>query len=97
MSRHNIACMSVVVLVLFLYSLASVIRQYVRLRHIKGPLSAGFAKWWLVCTVRGGNSHVKFYEAHKKYGMFVICTMIGRTNDNPKAQDLSYVSGRMML
>lgn len=30
---------------------ASTVRQYMRLRHIKGPPTTGFSKWWLISRV----------------------------------------------
>ncbi|KAF9872377.1 cytochrome P450 [Colletotrichum karsti] len=56
---------------LVLYVVASTIRQYARLRHVRGPPSAGFSKWWLVRTVYGGRQHLDFYEAFLKYGPLV--------------------------
>lgn len=47
----------------------STIRQYLRLRHIKGPLVAGFTQVWLIRCVGGGRTHLDLWEACQKYGM----------------------------
>ncbi|KAK2589590.1 hypothetical protein QQS21_012733 [Conoideocrella luteorostrata] len=49
-------------------SVLSTLRQYFLLGHISGPTSAGFSKWWLARAVRGGRSHLDFYEVCQKYG-----------------------------
>ncbi|KAK2020401.1 cytochrome P450 [Colletotrichum zoysiae] len=71
MSLNYSASVSVAVSIVFLYSVVSVIHQYLRLRHIKGPISAGFSTWWLVRTVYSGSSHLEFHKASKKYGHLV--------------------------
>ncbi|KAK2036358.1 cytochrome P450 [Colletotrichum somersetense] len=69
--RDYAAYASVAVSVVVIYSIASVIRQYVRLQHIKGPPGSGFTKWWLLRAVYGGRMHLDFYDAYKKYGPLV--------------------------
>lgn len=49
--------------------LVSTIRQYLRLRHIKGPLVAGFTQVWLIRCVGGGRTHLDLWGACQKYGM----------------------------
>ncbi|KDN67099.1 putative cytochrome P450 [Colletotrichum sublineola] len=71
MSRDYLAYVSVAVSALIAYSIASIVNQYLRLRHIKGPPGAGFCKWWLVRAVGGGRLHLDFYEACEKYGSIV--------------------------
>ncbi|EFQ32001.1 cytochrome P450 [Colletotrichum graminicola] len=71
MSRDYLAYASVAVSVLIAYSVASTVNQWLRLRHIKGPPSAGFCKWWLLRAVGGGRAHLDFYEACEKYGSIV--------------------------
>lgn len=44
------------------------LRQYCRLRHIPGPPSAGFSKWWLARAVQSGRTHLDLYEVCRKYG-----------------------------
>lgn len=39
-----------------------------RLRHIKGPLLAGFSKLWLIRAVSGGNMHWEFAKVCEQYG-----------------------------
>nr|XP_036584471.1 cytochrome p450 [Colletotrichum truncatum]KAF6793989.1 cytochrome p450 [Colletotrichum truncatum] len=63
--------MSAAVLVVVLYSIYSIFRQYVRLWHIRGPPGAGFSKWWLVRATYGGRLHLDLYEAYKRYGPIV--------------------------
>ncbi|WQF76942.1 Putative cytochrome P450 [Colletotrichum destructivum] len=54
-----------------LYIVTQIVRQYVRLRHIRGPPCAGFSPWWLLRAVYSGNMHLKFYEANQQYGSLV--------------------------
>ncbi|OLN95822.1 Pisatin demethylase 10 [Colletotrichum chlorophyti] len=54
-----------------LYAVTLIVRQYVRLRHIRGPPGAGFSQWWLLRAVHSGNMHLKFYEANRQYGSLV--------------------------
>jgi hypothetical protein len=53
---------------LLAWSIISTIRQYFRLSHFKGPLSAGFSQWWLIRSVGGGRTHLDLYEVCEKYG-----------------------------
>ncbi|PFH61477.1 hypothetical protein XA68_17308 [Ophiocordyceps unilateralis] len=46
----------------------STLRQYWRLRHVPGPRTAAFSKWWLLRAVAGGRTHLDLYEACQKYG-----------------------------
>lgn len=68
MSRDYHSYVVVAFAFVVLYYVVSVVRQYLRLRHIKGPPSTGFSKWWLIRTVYGGRAHLDFYEASEKYG-----------------------------
>ncbi|KAK0367916.1 cytochrome P450, partial [Colletotrichum limetticola] len=54
----------------FLYAAMLILHQYLRLRHIPGPPSAGFSLWWLLRAVYSGSMHLKFYEAGLKYGVY---------------------------
>jgi len=56
---------------------ASTLRQYFRLRHIRGPRIAGFSKIWLARSVLGGRMHLDLIEAIEKYGPDVPFTRIG--------------------
>ncbi|OHE95151.1 cytochrome P450 [Colletotrichum orchidophilum] len=71
MSREFLTYASIAVSAFIAYNVVSITRQYLRLRHIKGPPSAGFSKWWLVRAVGGGRTHLDFYEACEKYGSIV--------------------------
>lgn len=51
-----------------LFRIVATIRQFYRLRHIKGPPIAGFSKWWLVSKVAGRRAHLDYYEVCQKYG-----------------------------
>ncbi|KAG6037551.1 hypothetical protein E4U41_004922 [Claviceps citrina] len=42
--------------------------QYRRLRHIPGPRSAGFSKWWFVRATLSGRTHLDLYHVCEKYG-----------------------------
>ncbi|KAK1471626.1 cytochrome P450 [Colletotrichum abscissum] len=61
---------SAAVSIIVLYGIASIARQYARLKHIRGPPSAVFTKWWLVRALHSGRVHLEFYEAYHKYGKF---------------------------
>lgn len=39
-----------------------------RLRHIPGPRSAGFSKWWMLRNTLGGNMHLALKAACETYG-----------------------------
>lgn len=56
------------VLLLIVSNTVSTVRQYYRLRHIKGPLLACFSKLWLLKRVGGGRAHLDLYEVCEKYG-----------------------------
>ncbi|KAF6835612.1 benzoate 4-monooxygenase cytochrome p450 [Colletotrichum musicola] len=71
MSRDYHSYAAVAVAFAVIYGVVSVVRQYLRLRHVKGPPSTGFSKWWLIRTVYGGRAHLDFYEAYEKYGPLV--------------------------
>ncbi|KAK1503114.1 cytochrome P450, partial [Colletotrichum costaricense] len=62
---------STAVSIIVLYGIASIARQYARLKHIRGPSVAGFTDWWLVRALRSGRGHLEFYEAYQKYGSLV--------------------------
>nr|XP_036584608.1 cytochrome p450 [Colletotrichum truncatum]KAF6794126.1 cytochrome p450 [Colletotrichum truncatum] len=68
---HSSICTTIMVGGAALYAVALIVRQYVRLRHIRGPPSAGFSQWWLLQAVYSGNMHLKFYEANQQYGSLV--------------------------
>ncbi|WQF85885.1 Putative cytochrome P450 [Colletotrichum destructivum] len=65
------ASVAVAVLMLIAYAVVSTVRQYTRLRHIRGPPSAGLSKLWLIRAIGGGRAHLDFYEACEKYGPIV--------------------------
>lgn len=49
--------------------------QWHRLRHIPGPTSAGWTKWWQLRSAMGGAYHERLKEAAEKYGtlhLFVL-------------------------
>ncbi|GKT61749.1 pisatin demethylase [Colletotrichum tofieldiae] len=71
MSRDYLAYASIAVSAFIAFSVASIVRQYLRLRHIKGPPIAGFSNWWLVRAVGSGRTHLDFYEACEEYGPIV--------------------------
>ncbi|KAK1980365.1 cytochrome P450 [Colletotrichum cereale] len=71
MGRDYLAYASVAVSAFIAYGVASIVGQYQRLRHIRGPPGAGFSKWWLVRAVGGGRTHLDFYEACEEYGSIV--------------------------
>jgi hypothetical protein len=52
------------------YEAVQTFRTWYRLRHIKGPFSASFSKWWLIRLVSSGKMHLHFWEVCNKYGKF---------------------------
>lgn len=62
------------VLVAVVRSALSALRQYWRLRHIPGPPSAGWSKWWLVRAVASGRVHLDVYEVCQKYSKPISVT-----------------------
>ncbi|KAH8887290.1 pisatin demethylase [Thozetella sp. PMI_491] len=57
-----------VVLLFVLWSAASTVRQYYRLRHIKGPAGSGISKWWQIRKITSGRTQLDLYEVCQKYG-----------------------------
>ncbi|KAH7124580.1 pisatin demethylase [Dactylonectria macrodidyma] len=55
-------------LLLTTWLVVSTIRQYVRLRHIKGPPMAGLTQAWLIRCVGSGRTHLDLWEVCQKYG-----------------------------
>lgn len=47
--------------------------QYARLRHFKGPRTAGFSNIWLLRCVTSGLMHRHFLEVNHKYGVYCLC------------------------
>lgn len=58
------------VLLIIVWLALSTLRQYLRLRHIKGPPLAAFTQTWLIRCVGGGRTHLDLWEACQKYGTF---------------------------
>lgn len=48
------------------------LRQYARLRHIKGPPGVGFSKLWMIRHVSGGTMHKDLGEVNERYGMDLL-------------------------
>ncbi|KLU81408.1 hypothetical protein MAPG_00498 [Magnaporthiopsis poae ATCC 64411] len=42
-----------------------------RLRHIPGPSSAGFSRWWMFRSSISGNMHLALKDAVDKYGKYI--------------------------
>lgn len=59
----SLAC----ILIAALY-LATKIYVWYRLRHIPGPLSAGFSKWWLIRSHASGRTHLDLAVVTEKFG-----------------------------
>lgn len=59
------------VLLIAAWLVVSTIRQYLRLRHIKGPPIAGFTQAWLIRSVARGRAHLDQWEVCEKYGTFI--------------------------
>ncbi|KAH7113658.1 hypothetical protein B0J13DRAFT_681726 [Dactylonectria estremocensis] len=53
-------------LLLTTWLVVSTIRQYVRLRHIKGPPMAGLTQAWLIRCVGSGRTHLDLWEVCQK-------------------------------
>lgn len=47
---------------------ASTYYQYLRLKHVPGPKSAGFSRWWFLRATLSGRTHLDLYEVCEKYG-----------------------------
>ncbi|KAI8255818.1 hypothetical protein K4K58_005368 [Colletotrichum sp. SAR11_239] len=54
--------------IFILWWLFSTVKQYLRLRHFRGPPLAAFSKLWHLKTVWGPKAHLDFYDVVKKYG-----------------------------
>lgn len=67
-----VASLAAVALLLVVWTVFSTVRQYFRLRHIKGPAGTGISKWWLIRSVGGGRTHLDMYEVCEKYGMLAV-------------------------
>jgi hypothetical protein len=67
--QHRLAAVSYFGLLLVVTFLVRRLRQWQRLRHIKGPRLAGFSRWfWLVPVVRSGELPTFMRELESKYG-----------------------------
>jgi len=51
-----------------LYLIATSVTTWSRLRHIPGPFSAGFSKWWLIRRQMTGKLVLDLQDVCKKYG-----------------------------
>lgn len=56
--------------------------QWYRLRHIPGPASAGWSKWWQLSGALSGSYHEKLHSACEEYGVLplVSCWCFRRTS-----------------
>jgi len=59
----------IVLLIAIAYTIEETIRQWYRLRHIKGPSLAAFSNLWLVRACWNGSMHLEFGAVSEKYGM----------------------------
>lgn len=59
------------VLLAFLY-VANAIRVWHHLRHIPGPWSAAWSKWWLIRSHMNGRTHLDLAETCEKYGTLIL-------------------------
>lgn len=50
------------------YFSVSIYTTWRRLRHIPGPRSAGFSKWWMLRNTLGGSMHLALKAACDTYG-----------------------------
>lgn len=72
--RTTFSCLSFANLVgLFILGLIGYVSVYLyttwrRLRHIPGPRSAGFSKWWMLRNTLGGSMHLALKAACETYG-----------------------------
>jgi hypothetical protein len=60
------------IILLVAKNLAFRIVRYLRLKHIPGPVGAGWTRLWLLRQAAGGKSHLAFFEVTKKYGVFLF-------------------------
>jgi len=68
MAALPVGPLTALLLAVLAWRVVSTLRQYLRLRHIPGPPSAGISQWWLIRAVGGGRTHLDLYEACQKYG-----------------------------
>ncbi|KAK0388572.1 hypothetical protein NLU13_4815 [Sarocladium strictum] len=66
--RPSLAACTALLALFGLSSAVSTVRQYLRLRHIKGPPGTGFSKFWLLKTVGGSTAYLDFWGVTKQYG-----------------------------
>ena len=69
-TRFIPALVGIFIILIIAKSLVSRILRYLRLKHIPGPISAGWTRLWLLRQAVGGKSHQAFFEVNKKYGAF---------------------------
>lgn len=65
-------------LLIVAYNIGSIIREDRRLRHIKGPTSARFSKWWLIRSMMSGRQYLDLYETNEKYGALLESPLCSR-------------------
>ena len=49
--------------------IVNAVHVWYRLRHIPGPLSVGWSKWWLIRAHVGGRTNLDLAEICEKYGI----------------------------
>jgi len=59
---------AILLALLLLFFTARTLYVWNRLRHIPGPFSAGFSKWWLLKRTMNGTIHMESAQATFQYG-----------------------------
>lgn len=62
----NLVGLSILILLgyIFVYTYTT----WRRLRHVPGPYSAGFSKWWMLRNTLGGSMHLALKATCETYG-----------------------------
>ena len=68
-----VAVLSAVLALLLARYLINVTKQYLRLRHIKGPFGSGWSRWFIISSTYNNTLHLDFAAAIKKYGILEHC------------------------
>lgn len=66
---HVLIAASTVLILLFV---SSTVYSWWRLRHVPGPFSAQFTKWWFLKHTLKGSIHLSIGDLSEKYGKDLI-------------------------
>jgi hypothetical protein len=60
------------ILAVLAYVIFNTVQNWYRLRHIPGPFSAGFSKWWMLKHTWNGTMYIESAEQCFKHGRSII-------------------------